>query len=133
MINEIVLIVVSIVAAVATFVASVRYNMGPVKASALLSLAVGVFFYAFPWVVPEYLARTIPVAFIGASFCGMSSEKTVLNNWWMAFAGLVFGFIFVNTSKFFAGYGGGLGTTACLSVVVALGLMQIVKRIIPHK
>lgn len=48
----------------------------------------------------------------------------------MAFSGSVFGLIFVSTSEFFIGYGGGLGTIACLSVIITLGLMSLIKKII---
>ncbi|MBW3003343.1 hypothetical protein KY328_00655 [Candidatus Woesearchaeota archaeon] len=126
-IADIVLIIVSKIGATLTHDVSVRAKKGPVLASALLSLVVGLVFYFFPHLTTPELATAIPVAFIGASFAGMASPKTIPTKY-MPFAGLVFGLIFVNTSKFFTGYGGGLGTTACLSCVITLGLMYMVKK-----
>lgn len=124
MIENIILIITSIISAIATYILSVKCKQGPVKASALLSFLVGTFFLIFPSLFPETLSKSIPLVFFGASFVGMSSVKRISNNLWMAFAGMVFGLIFINSSKFFSGYGGGLGTTACLSVVITLGLIN---------
>ena len=129
MIAESIIILVSIIGAVSTFYVKVKYKWSPVKASALLSLIVGVVFFALQYLLQHDVIKTIPAVFIGASFAGMSAKRTVPNNWWVAFAGVVFGFIFLNTSKFFTGYGGGLGTTACLSVVITLGLMDLAKKL----
>ncbi|MEA3430146.1 MAG: hypothetical protein U9R08_02645 [Nanoarchaeota archaeon] len=125
--QTITLIVVSIMGAVLTYDYSVRVKKGPVLASALLSLIVGLVFYFCPQLTTPELAKSIPVAFIGASFAGMASSKTIPAKY-MVFAGFVFGLIFVNTSKFFAGFGGGLGTTACLSCAMTLGLMYILNK-----
>jgi len=84
-INGIVLIIVSIISAVATFILSVKYEQGPIKSSALLSLIVGLIFYLFPSIVSEYLTRKIPIAFIGASFAGMSSLKKIPNIYFYGF------------------------------------------------
>ncbi|MBW3015933.1 hypothetical protein KY330_05925 [Candidatus Woesearchaeota archaeon] len=125
MINEFILILVSVLGAVLTYILSIKYKKGPVLASALLSLIVGLVCYF----IPGELAKVIPVAFIGASFAGMASEEVIPNKEMMMFSGVVFGFIFINTSKFFTGFGGGLGTTACLSVVITLGVMEFVKKL----
>jgi hypothetical protein len=114
-----------------TFIVSVKLKQGPVKASAGLSLLVAVLFYLFPHMLPAYLTTKIPAAFFGASFVGMSAGSVLRNNLWATLAGLIFGFIFTNTSAFFNGFGGGLGTTACLSVLTTLGFVHLLSFVTP--
>ncbi|MFH2020152.1 MAG: hypothetical protein ABIJ34_01995 [archaeon] len=118
--DSIILIIASILAAVSTQLVSIKFNQGPVKASALLSFIVALIFFFIK--IP--LSGTIPLAFIGGSFVGMSSKVRLPNYLLTAFGGFVFGIIFVNSSKIFAGFGGGLGTTACLSVIIAIGMIS---------
>lgn len=120
-----ILIGVSILAAVITFYGNVNLKLGPIKSSALFSLLVALFFYFFPHSASLLLVSKIPVAFFGASFAGMSSKDRIHTYTWMVVAGFIFGLIFVNTSKFFTGFGGGLGTTALISIVITFSLIQI--------
>lgn len=119
-----VLIAVASAAAVATYYVSIEWKQGPVKASALLSLLVALLFRFAPHGVSAELAAKIPAAFFGASFAGMSSKDVIHSYKWMAAAGAIFGVIFTHASGFFTGYGGGLGTTALLSVVMIFGLIK---------
>ncbi|MDN3593516.1 hypothetical protein [Zunongwangia endophytica] len=100
---------------------------GAVRASALPSLIVGLFFYLFPNVVSDYLTKHIPLVFIGASFVGMVSINIISKWFYVAISGLIFSIIYLNTGKFFNGFGGALGTTACISVLVAIGLAKIIE------
>ncbi len=100
---------------------------GAVRASALPSLIVGLFFYCFPNLLSEFLTKQIPLVFIGASFVGMVSIN-IISKWiYVAISGLVFSLIYINTGKFFNGFGGALGTTACISVLVAIGLAKLIE------
>lgn len=126
--NEFILIVTGIIAAVSTYVLSIKYKQGSVRASALLSFIVGVFFFLFPSIVSQELTYSIPLVFTGASFAGMASHKIIPNIWMMGLSGLIFTVIFLTSSIFFAGYGGGLGTVACISVLVVFGFRRILKR-----
>jgi hypothetical protein len=121
-----VLILAAIAGAALTYLASHRLKLGAVVASAGLSLLVGALF-TLPVALPATLAA-IPVVFMGGSFAGMNARDVIDNTWLMAFAGLAFGLIFVHTSQFFGGYGGGLGTTACMSVMMACGLTRLSQR-----
>jgi len=125
MMNEII-IGACIVGAVVTQYVSVNLKQGPVKGSALVSLLFALPFYFFPGLFGAVGAK-LPVAVIGTSFVAMSSTKVIPDWKWMSLAGLFFGLIFLNSSKFFAGFGGGLGTTACLAVTITMGLMRITK------
>ena len=65
---------------------------------------------------------------IGASFIGMASSE-VLHSYILLFvSGLIFSIIYLNTSRFFNGYGGALGTAACISLIASLSLMIYTKR-----
>jgi len=117
-----ILIITGIVAAVGTYLVNNKLHQGAVRASALLSLVVGLFFYYFPDLLSPGLTRNIPLVFIGASFIGMVSSYILSSYILLILSWTIFSILFVNSSKYFAGYGGGLGTTAAISLLVSLGL-----------
>lgn len=123
--NEIILIFTGIIAAVLTYLLSIKGKQGAVRASALLSLIVGILFFLLPNILNDYLSYNIPLVFTGASFAGMASPKIISKPWMIGLSGLIFTVIYISSSIFFAGYGGGLGTVACISVLVVFGLRMI--------
>ena len=144
--NYLILILTSTFASMLTFFVNERLGQGPVRASALSSLLVAGFFYFFPNSMDEYLVRNIPAVFLGGSFIGMVSSKVLSSYYRIALSGFIFGIIFINTSYFFTGFGGALGTIASISLLVSLslpffnikgklttGLLQIRKIIYPKK
>jgi hypothetical protein len=104
-----------------TFEASNKFNINKVAASSSLSLAVALFFHYGPKIVSPELAHLIPTAFFGASFNGMSAEKVILKTE-IIFSGIIFGILFLFITSYFNGFGGGLGITACTSVIIILGI-----------
>lgn len=126
--QQLILVGVGFLAAICTFFVNVRLQQGPVRASAVLSLVVALFFRFFPHLAPAYLAQHIPVVFIGASFIGMVSAKVVSGYTLVGVSGLIFSVIYLNTSRFFTGYGGSLGTAACISLLVAISIPFFIKR-----
>jgi len=118
--EKFILIGTGICGAIATYYVNTRLKQGPVRASALLTLPVAAFCYFFPELLSVYLAKNIPVVFIGSTFIGMVSAQKMSSYVGIAIAGLVFALIYLNTSKFFDGYGGSLGTSACISILVML-------------
>ena len=126
--NSIIIIIVGIVGAMLTFYVSEPLKQGAVRASALLSLIVGLFFYLFPDLFNPYLTKHIPIAFIGASFVGMASSNLITHYAWLVVAGSIFSLIYLNTSSFFQGYGGALGTTAFCALLVTLVGMAFLKK-----
>ncbi len=117
----------SVAAVLSTYYVNHNLKQGPVKASAITSLVVGVVvavLLAKGWLVFDYL-EVVAVVFIGASFAAMASKGIVESFGLIVFAGLVFGFLFTNLGTRFNGYGGGLGTKACLSVLAAVGLKRL--------
>lgn len=137
MITDELLIVISAASACITFGLG-RYlhqlvkspSIAVVGSSSLLGFVVAILFYWNVLDLDPVLLRQIPVVVFGASFVGMSSSDVLKNLTWVFIAGLCFGLIFVNTSMFFSGFGGGLGTTACISVVITLGLSHLIQKLV---
>ncbi|WP_054851037.1 hypothetical protein [Olleya sp. ITB9] len=127
-INSIIIIVTSMIGAILTFYISESLNQGAVRASSLLALLVGLFFYVFPDVLNVYLTKSIPVVFIGATFIGMASPKGHNNYLLLAVAGVLFSLVYINKSRFFNGYGGALGTLAFITLLSTLALNHIFSR-----
>lgn len=123
----IILFLTGIISALLTYVVNNKYKQGAVRASAGLSLMVGLFFYLFPDIFTPYLTKNIPIVFIGATFIGMVSSKILSSYLLVGFSGFIFSIIYLNASPFFKGYGGALGTTAAISVLVSLSLALVSK------
>lgn len=120
--NNLIIIFTGTLGVVLTFIVSHELKQGPVRASAGLSLLVGLFIHFFPSLLPNELTTSIPYVFIGASFIGMVSAEVLDNYFFLALSGAVFSIIYLNTSQLFNGYGGALGTTACISLLVSLSI-----------
>lgn len=118
--EKFILVLTGMCGAMATYFVNTKLKQGPVRASALLTLAIAAFCYFFPELLSVYLTKNIPVVFIGSTFIGMVSAQKMSTYTGIAIAGLVFSAIYLNTSKFFDGYGGSLGTSACISILVML-------------
>lgn len=125
--NSLLIIITGIVAVIATFYNSTNLNLGAVKASAGLSLIVATVPLIFPNLLSNYLQLHIPAVFFGASFVGMVSKHLISNYWLLALAGLLFSLLYLNTGDYFEGFGGVLGTTASISVILILGITSITK------
>jgi len=118
--NELIILTTGAAGAPLTYYVGNGLKQGRVRASALLSLLVGVFFHLFPTVLNEYLTQYIPLVFIGSSFIGMVSAKLNVSYFMLCLAGLLFGFLFMNNGDFFDGFGGELGALAFISLLVTI-------------
>ncbi len=114
----------SIIGAVATFMLNVRFSRGPVQASAIAGLAAGLL---LPRLHGAAMGSTYAAAVFCASFAGMCSTERIAEEHWMAVAGLICGLAFVQTTPYFAGAGGKLGTLAFGSVISLHGILRIGK------
>ena len=114
--------------AVATFILQVKCKQSPVRSSALVGVVVGLFVLMFPKLLSPFLTENIPLVCFGASFIGMVSSKVVSNHLLIGISGVVFTIIFFNTSSYFNGFGGGLGSAACISLLVTLSIPVLKKR-----
>jgi Sec-independent protein secretion pathway component TatC len=124
--NTFILIITGILGATLTHFVSEYLRLGAVKASALLSLIVGLFFYAFPNVLNGYLTEHLPIVFVGTSFIGMVSAKTLKSYTLLAIAGALFTGIYITKSHVFDGYGGALGALAFIALVTTMGFAFVV-------
>ena len=124
--NICILIITGILGATLTHFVSEHLRLGAVKASALLSLIVGLFFYAFPNVLNGYLTEHLPIVFVGTSFIGMVSAKTLKSYTLLAIAGTLFTGIYITKSHVFDGYGGALGALAFIALVTTMGFAFVV-------
>ncbi|MCQ0112104.1 hypothetical protein [Zhouia amylolytica] len=128
LIEKLIIVCFGIIGALLTYIINTKLKQGPVRASALSALLVGGFFYLFPSVLSEHLTNNIPVVFIGGSFIGMVSSRIISNYWLITFSGIIFSFFYINTSDFFNGYGGALGTAACISILATLSIPILTKK-----
>jgi len=119
--NNFILISTGILGATLTHFVSEQLRFGAVKASALLSLIVGLFFYAFPNVLNIYLTAHLPIVFVGTSFIGMVSSKTLKSYTLLAIAGTLFTVIYIHKNNVFDGYGGALGALAFMALLTTMG------------
>lgn len=125
------IIYVALMVAVAIFGGGTTYllahktNMGAVRASAFLSLILGIVFHSHGLRLP-FLSE-IPFIFIGASFVGMTAPSQ-LNLIGIFFASCIFGVLYLVLPPIYDGVGGTLGTAACVSVLVTSGVHMIFRR-----
>ncbi len=126
--NTAVLVLTGMLGAASTFYVNEHLKYGPVRASALLSLVVGLLFYWFPNALNPYLTRNIPLVFAGSTFIGMVSSSVVSRYSTLILAGLLFVVIYLNASGFFKGYGGALGTAASIALMAALGFTALLSK-----
>jgi hypothetical protein len=128
MYNISVLLLVGFLGSVITFYMNEGLKQGPVRSSAVLSLLVGLYFYFFPGAMDSYLVKNIPIVFIGTSFIGMVSARLLANYLLIGLAGIIFCLIYLNTSQFFNGYGGGIGTASAIALLAVLSIPIAGKR-----
>lgn len=125
--DTIFIILTGVIAVIATFYTTTSLNQSAVRASAGLSLIVAVIPLIFPQLFSSYLQLHIPIVFLGASFVGMVSKDLISNYWLLALAGIFFSLLYLNTGSYFEGFGGALGTTASISVILILGIKAIAR------
>ena len=93
-----------------------KYNVNPIKASAIPSFIISIPMQIVP--ISGFIAF-VPIIFFGASFVGMSSNK-VLRLGPLFLSSILFGAVINFVYPIFNGFGGALGTTACLCSLVGV-------------
>lgn len=117
----------SVMATFLTFALNIRFKQGPVRSSALIALIVGGFFYFFPTLLPEIYTKNIPLYVIGGTFIGMVSSSINISYFSLIFSPILFSVLLHYTSKVFNGFGGALGTTACIALMCTMAFPIITK------
>ena len=127
-IDNFILLIVGGLSSIVTFLLQVKFKQGPVRSSSLVGVLVGVFVLMFPNLLSTYLTENLPLVCFGASFIGMVSSKIMSDYLLIGFSGVVFTLIYFNTSNYFSGFGGGLGSAACIALLVTLSIPVLMKK-----
>ncbi len=126
MIQDLVWLGTALTAATCTYWIHNRFNVNPVLASSLVTLVIAI--AITPFEGSSKMLHAIPYIAIGGSFVGMSTKKNAKGLESILLASLIFGLIFIHSSQFFEGFGGALGTSACISVLTAITWRKLAKR-----
>ncbi|RQD67419.1 MAG: hypothetical protein D5S00_10715 [Tindallia sp. MSAO_Bac2] len=122
--ENILIIIVSIIAGMATYYISVIMGKGAVFGSAIVVLVSGLLF--------RYLEAENMIAISGlavvattATYTGMVAQKNVANLKEMAAAGFITALLYIASTNTFAGVGGRLGTIAALACFTWIGIKKL--------
>jgi hypothetical protein len=116
---------VAIVSVPLTYWLSEHRKFGAVFASAVPS---AVLVFGANLLSTSWQLKMIPLgtAWFGASFAGMTSmERLVGRHWTLPLIGLIYGYLAIGSGPRLYGFGGGLGTTALVSVLAAFGIARL--------
>lgn len=119
--EEVTILIVSIVAGVVTYMISHILKKGAVAASAIVTLVSGLI---LPFFFPE-TGGLLAVAAACSSYAGMISVENASNLLEMAIVSLITGTLFIAASNAYAGVGGRLGTIAAISCFVWIAFKKI--------
>lgn len=111
---------ISIVAALTTFLISSKLKADPIRVSAGLTLLALAIFFAIG-LFYEIKIDVLGAVFFGASFVGMSSNEkyTIVQ---VLFSSILFGLVFIFLTPLLSGLGGALGFSAFLSALLIRGI-----------
>jgi hypothetical protein len=114
------IIITSLFGTIITYWLNNKRGYGPIKASAIPAFIVAV---PLQIVSVSGFIALVPIVFFGASFVGMSNDKTM---GWIAVitSSVLYAIIFYFIHPYFNGYGGALGATACLSCLMGVLLQK---------
>lgn len=129
MMNSILLVCTAIFGAVFTSILSIEFKQGAVRASALSSILVALYFHVFPLVSSGYLTQNIPLIYFGSSFVGMASPSIHPNRVQIAISAFIYSIIYLNTEGVFLQYGGRLGASAFIGISFTYGFHLALKRV----
>ncbi|WBM73856.1 hypothetical protein [Saprospira grandis] len=103
-----------------------RYaHFSAVLASAAPSLGLALFLFLWPYPLDDFWLEELPLIFFGASFAGMSQGHRLPNLPSQLVSALIFAALIFAQSQFFKGYGGALGTSACIAVLGSMALQEL--------
>lgn len=117
----IIILIVSIIAGMATYIISNILKKGPILASAIITLISGIF---LPYFFPE-LGYTVVTAAACSSYAGMITVENAMNLREMAIVSLLTGILYIAASNAYVGIGGRLGTIAAISCFSWLGFKKV--------
>lgn len=119
--EEIIILIISVGAGMATYIVSHILNRGAVIASAIITLVSGLMLpHFFP-----VMGSTLAIAAACSSYAGMISLENALNLLEMAVISLMTGILFIAAKTAYPGIGGRLGTIAAISCFAWLGFKKV--------
>ncbi len=122
--EEVNILIISIIAGTATYTISHILNKGAVIASASITLISGLILpYFFP-----LTGSVLATAAACSSYAAMVSVENASNIFEMAVISLITGTLFIAASSAYTGIGGRLGTIGAISCFVWLGFKKIFTR-----
>lgn len=119
------ILIISLVAGMATYVIANTLKKGAVIASAIITLLSGLI---LPYIFP-IIGGTLATVAACASYAGMISLKNAPNLREMAIISLITGMVFIAARSAYSGIGGKLGTMAAISCFAWLGIKKILVRV----
>lgn len=119
--EEVIILIISMIAGIATYFISNILKRGIVIASAVVTLIAGIM---LPYFFPS-IGDTLALAAACSSYAGMISVENALNLLEMAVISLMTGILFIAASSAYIGIGGRLGTMAAISCFAWLGFKKV--------
>ena len=116
---------ISIATTWVTFFLNRNLKFGPVKASSFIALLVGGFFQINEVYFHIPLPKDILFIVLGSTFIGMVSSRKHFRNFHFNIAPIIFVLIYHFISDSFKGFGGALGTAACISLIITIYLRSL--------
>ena len=102
-------------------------NWGGVKASAFIGVLIGIIYQII--IKLNFEVETLKHFFLimmGATFMGMIADKHQHKKLDFIISSLIFCTLYQHTSTFFNGFGGLLGTIACISLLCIFGIEKVI-------
>lgn len=119
--EEVIILIISVAAGMATYIVSHILKRGAVIASAIITLVSGLMLpYFFP-----LMGSVLATAAACSSYAGMISLENALNLLEMAVISLMTGILFIAARSGYIGIGGRLGTIAAVSCFAWLGFKKV--------
>ena len=119
--EELTILIISVLAGMATYIVSNILKRGAVIASAIITLVSGLL---LPYFFPD-MGGVLATAAACASYAGMISLENALNLLEMAIISLMTGILFIAATSAYPGIGGRLGTIAAIACFAWLGFKKV--------
>lgn len=122
-----VFVIAAVISTLLTYWLNNTLKQGPVRASALIVLCIGGFFYFFPDVLDSIYTKRLPLYIAGASFIGMLSSTVGVSYFSLLLSPVLFSFLLHYMAKAFDGFGGTLGAAACVALMSTMAFPVLTK------
>ena len=131
--NELLVISISAVGALVTYYLHINNKLDVILASALPTLVFTLLCKIAGIIFSSMILEILALVFFGATFVGMSNKVRLGRYHVIALAGVLYGLIYLSLSEAFAGYGGRLGITAAVAVLISISINSLLQLLIKRK